>query len=481
MEGPIGAGKTHAVAQKFLASEDSRRINTRVEIVAGNPFEKGFQAGGFSVWSTLIHKLKAPGSFEEQITEALKRSEIVFEKSQIPVDCTAKDKKKRHPDLSQLHLLNPILGTEFAFDTKNKDMRMQCDLNSLENNYKTIEKILIRDYGTKAKYPKNVENELAVQKIITLLAAIVAGMCAKGDEDIIAIFDDTNSMNSLSWLVTLELTKWWSATRILMILSLRSILYADAENLSGVPISARKSYKDEQLEQLLNLRNFLVNLPNVEVIELLPKGDYTLDVIKHARDVKDAPALLVNFLKQKTNGNPLFIVDALKQFEAENMIKVKKHVAVDGQKQKKLVFVGDKFHKEKKKGINVPISVESVCGMLLDSLSITQQIALKVAAIIGTENGFSLKEVKMGFPIKELEGQLNYEWDLLVNAGIIIERETSKDKRPSTTSNYKETKIHSPDSENFKFQSEWMKESIVNRMMYKQREDIINIFLNAQS
>merc|ERR1712176_1683757 len=147
----------------------------------------------------------------------------------------------------------------------------------------------------------------------------------------------------------------------------------------------------------------------------------------------------------------------------------------------KLVFVGDKFHKEKKKGINVPISVESVCGMLLDSLSITQQIALKVAAIIGTENGFSLKEVKMGFPIKELEGQLNNEWDLLANAGIIIERETSKDKRPSTTSNYKETKIHSPDSENFKFQSEWMKESIVNRMMYKQREDIINIFLNAQS
>jgi len=464
IEGPIGAGKTHAIAQTFL----SKKSDADVIIAAGNPFESGFQSAGFSVWCTIINRLveRIPGSLEDLILEALELASKVYEESTLPRGRKLQEKVKRRPDTSQLHLLNPILGTDFKIDPL-CSKPLQCDLRNLDDKLVTIINIYKRVPNSAEKMStKQMQNELAVQKIISLISGIVAGLCVKVEESVITIIDDTNSMNVLSWLVTLELTQWWNATKILMVLSLRTLYkqsFNDVKQYGG-KLNLQKSQKDEQLEQLIYLRKRLITFSNAEYLQLTPKLEYTHDIICHARGVKNVNGALVTFLNRKTNGNPLFIVDALSQFEAEGLISVK---------GAELVLTGLEFHnRSQTNDLAVPISVESVCGMLLDSLSTTQQVALKVAAMIGKE--FSCSDVRKRFPIQELKDELTGQWYLLVDTGIIEEVRDGE----ATTPRQKKGRMRKGDDADkrlYRFKSEWMKESLMHRMLYKQKKALASL------
>jgi predicted ATPase len=64
-----------------------------------------------------------------------------------------------------------------------------------------------------------------------------------------------------------------------------------------------------------------------------------------------------------------------------------------------------------------PPSVEGICATLLDTMSTTQQIALKVAAMIGEQ--FTLTLVRAVFPISALKDGLEDEWSALVRLGLV--------------------------------------------------------------
>jgi len=163
--------------------------------------------------------------------------------------------------------------------------------------------------------------------------------------------------------------------------------------------------------------------------------------------VDTVPDLLLNFLTKKSSGNALFIRDALVALQEEGLVQVKG----------RSIVLGEQFHdRHKYHELPIPPSVEGICATLLDTMSTTQQIALKVAAIIGET--FTLGLVKSVFPITHLIPGLTEEWNTLVRLGVVFELSRSG------------TEII------FSFSNGWMLETLRKRMLGKQRRKLLEIY-----
>mmetsp|Transcript_14796 Transcript_14796/g.17341 ORF Transcript_14796/g.17341 Transcript_14796/m.17341 type:complete len:233 (+) Transcript_14796:5-703(+) len=174
---------------------------------------------------------------------------------------------------------------------------------------------------------------------------------------------------------------------------------------------------------------------------------------------------LVELLEKKSSGMPLIIRDALLYYKENGVIKVKSV----GAGENKLYFREDRFEKVI---ANVPQPVEAICGMILDNLSITGQIALKIASMIHFDKGyFSLEMIKKIFynptiSTENMRAQLDEEWERDIVASRTIM------PKPSDS-------VQTNEQQHYEFEFEWMRDSLRKRMLSKQKEKVYKLMLKC--
>lgn len=514
VEGSIGAGKSHAIAQVFYG-EASKKASL-VLVAKNSRFQKQTRNNGFSIWTSMFEDFKVEFfdvvtenlSDEDLILLALKRSEDVFEMSPVPLQYMKSVKKPHQANLKYLFLLNDIFGTKFE---KSDEVVLEADLENTFFDISVCKRLLNTNKMMSRKSQKDGEYEDSVEWLtqsVNLVAAVFCGLAKftyerLGSRDMLAIIDDAQLLTTASWLVCVKLTEWWSASNLLLVLGLRNTMFVDPnESRKGtVPRASRiaefeaieldresfftgraKSafFKDDfvgERQALIPIfRSHLQQLPAAEVISLKNHNYYIWPIIKHYFELDPTlsqPKALVDFFAAKTCGNPLYIVDAIKQYISEGLLEVDVRNKEDPTR-KELKITPRFLKKLKADTLSMPVSVESVCGMLLDSLSTVQQVALKVAAMIGDK--FNRKMVREAFPIEEFKDKVNAEWEGLVSADVIeladdvfvpAQRFTA---RKFASQGSIESDEFDDDTVFYHFQADWVKESLINRMLFKQRD-----------
>lgn len=457
LEGPRGTGKTHAVASVFLSQEAAQK-RWRVGYATANPFFRGnLIAQGFYAWKLLILKFHElcgeEASLEEYLTRCFTAGERVIEETD--------DRGKLRHTVKQdkLYYLNDWLGTNFTrfkrrYETDFVDsMAQQKNISPEFNSIEAIDRLLKRESRQKTH-----KQEVFVEEFTSLVAYIVAGIAQESPDPVVAIIDDAQYLHPFSWLVCLELAQWFAKSRLLIVLARTQFPFENQSSVGdrlpfsydSVKAKYRKQHThlavvDQQFSQLMHLKNVLMSLDNFRLLKLLAEPQQTREVIYNSKNVRSCPDLLVTYLEQKTQGNALYIIDALAEYIDVGLIT---------ESDRSLSFPDDKFQKMfKNNELPVPVSVESICGELLDSLSTTQQVALKFAAM-QKDNLFTMESIHRALPFDTSLGTLISEWNSLCGTGILEELRSNKAEKQ------------------YRFTQEWLKESLINRMLYKQRNFI---------
>ena len=163
------------------------------------------------------------------------------------------------------------------------------------------------------------------------------------------------------------------------------------QTINGLGLGGGQNNQDEAYTlldqvkdiQLLHLK--LISLDCTKFYEVRARPEHTEDIMCNILKVSSIPVpgqILVRFLREKTRGNPLYINDALKEYNDLGLLQVKESRVAD--------VITNVVHFERDKFIGliesnqliVPASVENRCGMILDKLSISGQVALKVASLV---------------------------------------------------------------------------------------------------
>ena len=457
LEGPRGTGKTHAIASIFLSAE-AQQNEWRVAYATANPFFRGnLIAQGFYAWKLIILKFYELCGEGEKLEEYLTRC---FVEGERVIEETNDRGKLRHTiKQEKLYYLNEWLGTTFPrfkrkYETGFVDsLAQQTNISPEFNSIKAIDRLLNRE-----SQQKTHKQEVFVEEFISLIAYIVAGIAEESEEAVVAIIDDAQYLHPFSWLVCLELAKWFSKAPIFIVLARTQFPFENQTSVGdrlpfsydSVKAKYRKQHThltavDQQFSQLMHLKNVLLSCENFRLLKLKADPEETRQVIFNTKNVESCPDLLVSYLSQKTQGNALYINDALSEYMDAGLI------AKEGSE---LLFPDNKFQKMfENNELPVPVSVESICGELLDSLSTTQQVALKFAAMKKVPL-FTMESVHRALPFETSIGTLVSEWKSLCGAGILRVKETKKTEKL------------------YCFTQEWLKESLINRMLYKQREYI---------
>ena len=487
MEGAQGVGKTRIVKAVFL---EGSSLQARTAVAMGNPYETALLARHFSVWGVLLQQIleEAYGA-EGNSAEA---SLAGTEKESI-----------------QAIIKRCIV-----------DADPNVDYAKLQKVLPHLDKILNTDFGAaypSSPHPRGSTNNLFLTTpppepdpdVVPLLAKVIVGLSR--DAPIVALVDDSHFMDIWSWRVTLELAKNWMPTsRIMVVLLHRSLASMDgpavgdraAESskidvFEGVDRHNMRAINNPHTQRRRDVSNMYEQLrkqPITMYMEKLPDPEQTEEIIQDRLGVTEVPKVLVELVKSKSKGNPLFVRDAVEVYEAEGIIRV----------QDKRVVLTERFEKlSKYHELPVPTVVEGICSAMLDTMSTTQQIALKVAAMIGVT--FTLRMVVSVFPISALKAQVEDEFHELVKLGV-IERvdprnvknmrsdswDADDDRRGSVSSKgSKSSKAHGVDLDDdgkqgetgpggrlelFQFSIGWMLETLRNRMLLKQRRKLLEIY-----
>jgi len=306
--------------------------------------------------------------------------------------------------------------------------------------------------------------------MIKLLAAIVGGLATKAP--VIILIDDSQHMDTFSWLVFQELAEHWMSSNILIILINRLINLErsatsstqqeqDSQRVSvfrplgkvNTNIITRNRAEIDDVKLALVVQRRLRSLSSVERLELRPSPLETKNIICDSTDVDRVPADLVNFLRIKTKGNPLFITDAVNQYIEAGLVLRRTSPEIE------LYFPNNEFKSLlRTHSLPIPLSVESIAGSMIDKMSNTQVLLIKVAAIIG--DVFMLGLIRAMFPIKSRLDILDAQFYELVKVGFIVKVVNDRDLYMAETDK---------DKIQYSFESGWMVEILRKRMLNKQK------------
>jgi len=201
------------------------------------------------------------------------------------------------------------------------------------------------------------------------------------------------------------------------------------------------------------------------VIEVRPEASNTSHLVSNIlqAELTEDHAPLIELLEKKAGGMPLVLRDALRYYKDEKVVWVEasttggNHIHFDEAKFESTIEY-------------VPPPVEGICGMILDNLSITGQIALKIAAMIHEEYGyFTFQMIEKIFDnhiisTDEMRERLDEEWerDIVTSRTIVAESQPDVD-------------INSGEGIRYRFDFDWLGDCLRKRMLQKQRDTIISL------
>mmetsp|Transcript_10774 Transcript_10774/g.12426 ORF Transcript_10774/g.12426 Transcript_10774/m.12426 type:complete len:1230 (-) Transcript_10774:79-3768(-) len=521
IEGSYGVGRTFAIDESGLGyhyytnHSEHKCFHLRTN---ANPYLGINDPNRYAhVWINLINKILDDKLVEadidvsdsktvlkertKHVLSAFKRSDKMYQGKVAP------DSKR---DEMQLHVLNDILRiacNETAFTIKKdsiifgkKDIDTifsKSDDNVLRARSKIIDPLEMQSILERS------EKSQGSEVVMRLLLAIFVGLLPKKHHAYVVI-DDSHYMDPYSWWVLLELAENWKNVPLSIILSHRKLGISDAlsvaqetmeqnaeiavsriqdsyvfaeESTAGIflrqtRLHARAGSKAQrkapdtmktmayssldQHQDVICLISKLQTLDNTEFVEVRARPEYTSHIICNILEVEEPPQEIVSFIQEKTNGNPLFIADAIKLYEKTGAIKLDKY---GGFTTAAINFDDDARGKFEAGKDLVPVTIESIVGMIIDKMSVTQQVALKVAALIPKEPPiFDLKLIMDLSPVKKSIEETEHAWEEILNSGIIVEVQD--------------------DPGNYKFMNPWVRESIQRRILSKQKEEIVKKFRN---
>lgn len=218
-------------------------------------------------------------------------------------------------------------------------------------------------------------------------------------------------------------------------------------------------YRIEDRHVLINKLRTLTK--NTRFIEVRSNVEHTEFLMKTLLAVEDVDRDLLKYFKRKSNGMPSIIKDGLRYFKEQKIIEV----VPDNRAGHNILDIDYARFDEARD--NVPQAVEAICGMILDTLSVTGQIALKVAAVLHKKKGkFSLDMVREVFNVQAIstelmQQQLPSDWELLIHSRTIVPVSGIAPRRPNSSHEYK-------------FVFEWVRDSLQKRLLSGQAEIIEN-------
>lgn len=317
-----------------------------------------------------------------------------------------------------------------------------------------------------------------VRSIIRILAAVLGGVATRTPLTIVV--DESQYLDTFSLLVFQELTESWSRSNMFMILLRRltriersvllqtdnATLYNAHQRVSMFRpppvkmhstlkshLQARTSQTDE-LESSSMLHERLKMLDGVIQLELISRPRNTYDIVRNFSNVERVPTELIEFLAQKTKGNPLYIVDAISHYTDIGLI------VRSSTPEPSLSFAGDEFDRLLNiHQVPIPLSVDAIVGSLVDKMTLIQQLIIKVAVIIG--DVFTRQIIREIFPVATMGKEMvSHNFDELVASGVIVFEKSDQGLFGQT---------QDPDTIRYTFESGWMVEIMRHRMLNKQK------------
>ena len=232
---------------------------------------------------------------------------------------------------------------------------------------------------------KHLMGETRMAATIRLMVRVLAAKLGEGRP--ILIFEDVHWMDSSSWTVlrhALEVVK-----PMLVLLTLRQM-----------PEPVRPAAYDEIVKEHKLCETAVRELPGLSVKELR-------ELLCEAMGVAVIQEDVFPLLAEKTNGNPFWVLEFLKSMIDSNLLEV-----VDG--ACRLTVSIDQ--------VKLPSSVESLITSRMDRLPASQQLLMKMGAVMGTvfkttELGFLGEQSELDFSTDKKE--LIRLLDMLVSAEML--------------------------------------------------------------
>ena len=466
VEGQHGVGKSRMAAKVFLHPGSIADVYTGVAM--GNPYETERLERNFSVWNVLLKQLVEEAMSARGMTTDDDDDGGGAARLEAATQIVTKAVKAVAPDFADARLpelVDVVTCFETGVSVKSQRASFQPGLGL-------------------ANQPSEAS---AFSQRVELMAQVVLGLSM--EKPIVVLIDDSHFMDLGSWHLTLKLADLIASrsAKMLIVLLHRALILADSfvsstqdraaasktvDVLSGVDRHNMRAIENQHTrarKEVARLFDSLLGKDGVLHVEKKsdPSPATTREIILETLNAESVPQELVTELTGKSHGNALYIKDALSSYVAEDLLKLKG----------KAVELSDAYRQRSKYSeLPVPPSVEGICATLLDTMSTTQQIALKVAAMIGEQ--FTLTLVRAVFPISALKDGLNEEWSALVRLGIVTEVGTKtalvlgEQEMPVVA-----TADGAPLSEAvYGFSHGWMMETLRKRMLMKQRRKLTEIY-----
>ena len=232
---------------------------------------------------------------------------------------------------------------------------------------------------------KHLMGETRMGATIRLMVSVLAAKLGEGRP--ILIFEDVHWMDSSSWAVlrhALDVVK-----PMLVLLTLRPL-----------PVPVRPAGYDEIVKEHKLCETAVRELPGLSTKEMR-------ELLCEAMGVTVIPEEVLEKLAEKTNGNPFWALEFLKSMTDSKLLEV-----VDG--ACKLTVSIDQ--------VTLPSSVESLITSRMDRLPASQQLLMKMGAVMGvqfktTELGFLVEQSELDFSTDKKE--LIRLLDMLVSAEML--------------------------------------------------------------
>lgn len=224
--------------------------------------------------------------------------------------------------------------------------------------------------------------------LVTLMKAVVPLLLVC--DRIVVLLEDAHHLDAQTWQLVLPLTL--SVPKLVLVFVTRPLdktyMCAFAEAMPPVGFEA------------------MLKSDRVKVLTMLPRDEGLIyRVAAQSLEPTSKKVVLAKALGElivdRSRGNPRIAAAMVRHLQAHNLITVNPDGKVEGTAAICPSKREINAQAANPKGLTTPLPSELVCsvGARLDRLSLTQQMLLKVAAVIGNE--FSLDLVEAGYPLED--------------------------------------------------------------------------------
>eukprot|EP01029_Cantina_marsupialis_P006962 TRINITY_DN17679_c0_g1_i1.p1 TRINITY_DN17679_c0_g1~~TRINITY_DN17679_c0_g1_i1.p1 ORF type:complete len:1319 (+),score=369.42 TRINITY_DN17679_c0_g1_i1:577-3957(+) len=340
--------------------------------------------------------------------------------------------------LDKLHLINKLLGTHF--DPKPVDHSLP-ELDTIEEDEELTELTDLTDLDQLDDFDGDIKDA--------------------PDSDMLHDDDQPTDEDYMASLVVLLVKAFAQHRRLMFVVD--DALYLDRFSVSTIMELARSKevlfilaaqpseHRDDVLLEFLALKE--MDEPKTCVINMKPhSNDYIQEIVKRALNVSTIPDPLMKLVREKSQGNPLFATELCMALKSNGYISVQ----TDADSKESVCLLQTSFL-DPDFLPPVPPTVAQLIMMRTDRLSITQQMLLKVACVLGSS--FRLSALCRAYPLKVPKEELMPQVAVLEAKNFLTRVGESVENISWENENL-----------TFKFRQGFVRDVLLNRLLHRQRE-----------